>query len=90
MPASVPSSDAMTAAIQAAKKSVHVEFYILLLDDTTAPFFDALEAGAKSCITVGVSSEKTKPCKRRKTSSKSQLFGYVSMLRQNSTMNLAY
>ncbi|WP_309711945.1 cardiolipin synthase [Pseudolysinimonas sp.] len=33
----------MTAAIRAAKKTVHCEFYILLLDDATADFFDALE-----------------------------------------------
>ena len=32
----------MTAAIRAAKKTVHCEFYILLLDDATADFFDAL------------------------------------------------
>lgn len=48
------SLDAMTAAIQAAKKTVHVEFYILLLDDTTAPFFDALEAAHRRGVRVRV------------------------------------
>jgi cardiolipin synthase len=33
---------AMTEAVYAAKRYVHVEFYILSLDHTTAPFFDAL------------------------------------------------
>lgn len=33
---------AMTAAVYSAKRYVHVEFYILSLDKTTAPFFDAL------------------------------------------------
>ncbi len=46
--------DAMTAAIAAAKKTVHVEFYILLLDDTTAPFFDALEAAHQRGVKVRV------------------------------------
>lgn len=36
------SLDAMTAAVHDAKRYVHVEFYILALDTTTAPFFDAL------------------------------------------------
>jgi cardiolipin synthase A/B len=34
---------AMTAEIRSATKSVHCEFYILLLDEATADFFDALE-----------------------------------------------
>lgn len=34
--------DAMTEAITRAKRVVHVEFYILSLDDTTRPFFQAL------------------------------------------------
>ncbi len=37
------SLQAMTDAVRSATKTVHVEFYILSLDDTTAPFFDALE-----------------------------------------------
>jgi cardiolipin synthase A/B len=36
------SLDAMTAAIDAATATVHAEFYILSLDDTTRPFFEAL------------------------------------------------
>ncbi|WP_420833584.1 cardiolipin synthase [Salinibacterium metalliresistens] len=48
------SLDAMTAAIDAAKRSVHVEFYILLLDDTTAPFFDALESAHRRGVRVRV------------------------------------
>ncbi len=34
--------DAMIADIRAARRIVNVEFYILSLDDTTEPFFDAL------------------------------------------------
>lgn len=45
---------AMTAAVNAAQKYVHVEFYILSLDATSAPFFDALEAAAKRGVTVRV------------------------------------
>jgi len=42
------SFDAMAAEIRAAKRVVHVEFYILSLDDTTRPFFEALaEARAR-------------------------------------------
>jgi len=48
------SLDAMTAAVGSAKKYVHVEFYILSLDDTTAPFFDALAAAVARGITVRV------------------------------------
>jgi cardiolipin synthase len=45
---------AMTAAIGEAKKYVHAEFYILSLDATTAPFFDALEDAVKRGLTVRV------------------------------------
>ncbi len=45
---------AMTAAIDSAVRSVHVEFYILSLDETTAPFFDALEAAIRRGVTVRV------------------------------------
>jgi cardiolipin synthase len=48
------SLDAMTAAIEASTRTVHVEFYILLLDDTTRPFFDALEAAHKRGVKVRV------------------------------------
>lgn len=45
------SLDAMIADIRAATQRVHVEFYILLLDQVTAPFFDALaEARARGVI----------------------------------------
>ncbi|MEO6944917.1 MAG: cardiolipin synthase [Lacisediminihabitans sp.] len=45
---------AMTAAVEKATKYVHVEFYILALDPTTQPFFDALEAAVQRGITVRV------------------------------------
>ncbi|MDJ0336388.1 cardiolipin synthase [Salinibacterium sp. G-O1] len=46
--------DAMTEAIKGAKKSLHVEFYILSLDATTAPFFDALEDAHNRGVVVRV------------------------------------
>ncbi|MCU1425888.1 MAG: cls, partial [Microbacteriaceae bacterium] len=46
--------EAMTAEINGAKQWVHVEFYILSFDATTAPFFDALEAAVKRGVTVRV------------------------------------
>lgn len=48
------SLEAMTASLATAKKFVHVEFYILALDRTTAPFFDAMEAAVKRGVTVRV------------------------------------
>ena len=45
---------ALTASLGTAKNYVHVEFYILSLDATTAPFFDALEAAVKRGVTVRV------------------------------------
>ena len=45
---------AMTAAVDAAKKYVHVEFYIIALDPTTQQFFDAMEAAVKRGVTVRV------------------------------------
>lgn len=45
---------AMTDAIGDAKKYVHSEFYITSLDETTAPYFDALEAAAARGVTVRV------------------------------------
>ncbi|QWT22715.1 cardiolipin synthase [Subtercola sp. PAMC28395] len=45
---------AMTAAVEAAEKYVHVEFYILSRDATTMPFFDALLAAQKRGVTVRV------------------------------------
>ncbi|WP_010205417.1 cardiolipin synthase [Salinibacterium sp. PAMC 21357] len=48
------SLDAMTAAVNGASNYVHVEFYILSLDSTTAPFFDALEAAHRRGVRVRV------------------------------------
>ncbi|HWU45894.1 MAG TPA: cardiolipin synthase [Humibacter sp.] len=48
------SLDAMTEAIDQAKRYVHVEFYILTWDKTTGPFFDALEAAVKRGVRVRV------------------------------------
>ncbi|WP_022901094.1 cardiolipin synthase [Humibacter albus] len=48
------SLDAMTDAVNAASRYVHVEFYILTCDQTTAPFFDALEAAIGRGVTVRV------------------------------------
>jgi len=45
---------AMTAAVRAAERIVHVEFYILSLDDATADFFDALEDAVRRGLTVRV------------------------------------
>jgi cardiolipin synthase len=45
---------AMTAEIERASKTVHVEFYILALDATTQPFFDALAAAVRRGVTVRV------------------------------------
>lgn len=48
------SLDAMAEAVNGATNYVHVEFYILSLDSTTAPFFDALEAAHKRGVRVRV------------------------------------
>ncbi|TFD49737.1 cardiolipin synthase [Cryobacterium sp. Hh11] len=48
------SFDTMIADIDLAKKYVHVEFYILSLDHTTAPFFDALERAHRRGVSVRV------------------------------------
>ena len=48
------SLDLMTGQINKAKRYVHCEFYILSCDQTTAPFFDALEAAIKRGVTVRV------------------------------------
>jgi cardiolipin synthase len=42
----------MTAAVDDATRFVHVEFYIATLDDTTRPFFDALERATDRGVTV--------------------------------------
>ncbi|MBC7630919.1 cardiolipin synthase, partial [Aeromicrobium sp.] len=44
----------MVADIDTARKYVHVESYILSLDKTPAPFFDALERAVKRGVTVRV------------------------------------
>ena len=48
------SFDAMIADIDTAHNYVHVEFYILALDSTTTPFFDALERAVTRGVTVRV------------------------------------
>jgi cardiolipin synthase len=48
------SLNAMAEEIRKAKRYVHVEFYILSLDRTTGPFFDALEDAVKRGVTVRV------------------------------------
>ncbi|AYF98108.1 cardiolipin synthase [Protaetiibacter intestinalis] len=48
------SFDAMTEEIRQAKRVVHVEFYILSLDDTTRPFFEALAAARARGVKVRV------------------------------------
>jgi cardiolipin synthase A/B len=48
------SLDAMAAAVGTARTYVHVEFYILSQDETTRPFFDALEAAVGRGVTVRV------------------------------------
>jgi cardiolipin synthase len=48
------SIQAMTDAVNSATKYVHSEFYIMNVDPTSAPFFDALESAAKRGVTVRV------------------------------------
>lgn len=48
------SLDSMTEEIRRARRYVHVEFYILTCDQTTAPFFDALEEAVARGVTVRV------------------------------------
>lgn len=48
------SINAMTAAVDAATRTVHVEFYIMSVDDETRGFFDALEAAVARGVTVRV------------------------------------
>jgi cardiolipin synthase len=44
----------LARAVDAAQRYVHVEFYILSLDRTSAPFFDALERAHRRGVTVRV------------------------------------
>ncbi len=46
------SIDEMIAAIDTAEQYVHVEFYIMALDEMTSPFFDALERATDRGVTV--------------------------------------
>jgi len=48
------SIEAMTEAVDAAKKYVHVEFYILSFDRTTVRFFDAMRDAVDRGVTVRV------------------------------------
>jgi cardiolipin synthase len=48
------SLDAMTEAVRGANLYVHVEFYILSLDRTTEPFFDALADAVRRGVAVRV------------------------------------
>lgn len=45
---------ALVAAVEGARRYVHVEFYILSHDDSTAPFFAALEDAVRRGVTVRV------------------------------------
>ncbi|WP_346926071.1 cardiolipin synthase [uncultured Arthrobacter sp.] len=49
--------DVMVTEIDAAKSYVHVEFYIMALDPTTAPFFDALARAKERGVAVRVLSD---------------------------------
>lgn len=44
----------MTEAVRHAERTVHVEFYILTLDDTTKDFFDAMADAVRRGVTVRV------------------------------------
>ena len=46
--------DALVRVVDEARELVHVEFYILSLDETTRPFFRALEAAVGRGVTVRV------------------------------------
>jgi cardiolipin synthase len=50
----VASLKAMTDAVNGAERYVHIEFYILALDKTTEPFFEAMRAAAERGVTVRV------------------------------------
>ena len=48
------SIEAMTQAVEKAKKYVHVEFYILSFDRTTVPFFEAMRGAVERGVIVRV------------------------------------
>ncbi|MCC6270373.1 MAG: cardiolipin synthase, partial [Microbacteriaceae bacterium] len=54
LPDYLHSLQSMTEAIGEAKKYVHSEFYIMAFDETTAPYFDALEAAVARGVNVRV------------------------------------
>ncbi len=45
---------AMTAEVEAATRTVHVEFYIMSVDNATEPFFDAMARAVERGVTVRV------------------------------------
>ena len=51
------SFQAMADAIEQAEKFVHVEFFILVHDEATAPVFDALERASRRGVQVRVLSD---------------------------------
>ena len=57
LPDYVGSIEAMISAIDRAERYVHVEFYILVLDETTRPFFDALRRAIGRGVEVRVLSD---------------------------------
>ncbi|GAA3589270.1 cardiolipin synthase [Klugiella xanthotipulae] len=57
LPDYVGSIEAMVAAIDRAEYYVHVEFYILVHDQTTHPFFEALRRACERGVTVRVLSD---------------------------------
>lgn len=48
------SIETMAGAVDEAERFVHVEFYILVLDDTTRPFFESLRRAVERGVTVRV------------------------------------
>ncbi|MEZ5190523.1 MAG: cardiolipin synthase [Schumannella sp.] len=48
------SLEQMIAEIELAEQTIHAEFYIMSMDDTTRPFFDALEAAVARGVRVRV------------------------------------
>ncbi len=53
-PSDAEGLDAMVAAIDGARVAVHAEFYIMSVDDTSQPFFDALVRAHDRGVTVRV------------------------------------
>lgn len=57
LPDDIESINAMVEEIDKAEHYVHVEFYLLVLDPTTKPFFEALQRATARGITVRVLSD---------------------------------